>query len=106
MTRLVLLCLLFAGCSDSSSPKDKAKEDSILAERAKLAPDDQALVKAQEWCVISTKQRLGSMGAPVKLTLNDQTVFLCCKSCAAKAQANPEKTLATLKELQEKAKQN
>lgn len=104
MSRFVLLGLLLAGCSETPSPKDQATDDAIAAERAKLAPEDQALVKAQEWCVISTKHRLGSMGPPVKLNINDQPVFLCCKSCAAKAEGNPEKTLATLKELREKAK--
>jgi hypothetical protein len=104
MSRFVLLCLLLAGCSGTPSPNDQAKDDAIAAERAKLAPEDQSLVAAQEWCVVSTKQRLGSMGPPVKLNIHDQPVFLCCKSCAAKAEGNPEKTLATLKELREKAK--
>lgn len=104
MSRFLLLCLLLVGCSEASSPKDKAKEDAIATERAKLSLEDRALVDAQEWCVVSTKQRLGSMGAPIKLNINDQTVFICCKGCTAKAESNPEKTLATLKELREKAK--
>ena len=102
MIRLALLgCLIVSGCSESP-PKDKAKDDAVAAERAKLSPEDQRLVAEQEYCVISTKQRLGAMGPPVKLTVQGEPVFLCCKSCTAKAEANPEKTLATLKELRKK----
>jgi hypothetical protein len=50
-----------------------------------------------------TDHRLGSMGPPVKVTLNDQFVFVCCKTCQKKAEKDPEKVLARAKELKEKA---
>jgi hypothetical protein len=78
--------------------------DEVSKERAKLTTDDRALVDAQEWCVISNEERLGAMGAPVKLTIKGQPVFVCCKGCARRAEADPDKTLATLAELKEKAK--
>ncbi|MFO0936361.1 MAG: hypothetical protein U0798_07615 [Gemmataceae bacterium] len=68
----------------------------MAAEQAKLSPVDRALVEAQEWCVISTDERLGSMGAPIKLYIKGQTVFVCCSGCQKKAESNPDKTLATL----------
>ena len=33
------------------------------------------------------------MGRPVKLYLDDQPVFLCCKGCLEKARSDPERTL-------------
>ena len=43
------------------------------------------------------------VGTPVKVMVKDQPVFLCCKSCRKKALADPDKTLAKVKQLKEKA---
>ena len=87
-----------------SAPEAASKPgDEVQTERAKLSAEDLALVKAQEWCVISDDERLGSMGAPIKLDIKGQTVFVCCKGCKATALANPDKTLAKLAELKAKA---
>lgn len=83
-----------------------AAKDDVAAERAKLSAEDRALVEAQEWCVISDDERLGSMGAPIKLMIKDQAVFICCAGCKRKAESDPEKTLAKLAELKEKAKKD
>src|SRR5262245_17017010 len=77
--------------------------DDVQAERAKLSAEDRALVEAQEWCVVQNDERLGAMGAPVKLMVKDQPVFVCCKSCQKKALADPDATLAKLAELKAKA---
>jgi hypothetical protein len=76
----------------------------VAAERAKLDPADRALVESQEWCVVSTDERLGSMGPPLKLDIKGQSVFVCCKGCKKKAEADPDKTLAKVEELKAKAK--
>jgi hypothetical protein len=36
--------------------------------------------------------------------VKDQPVFLCCKGCQKKALADPDKTLAKVKELRDKVK--
>ena len=77
--------------------------DDVSAERAKLSAEDRKLVEAQEWCVISTDERLGSMGAPIKLDVKGEPVFICCKGCKRKAEADPDATLAKVKELKAKA---
>jgi len=92
-----LTSLILAGCT--STPADPVAE-----ERAKLDPADRAAVDAQEWCVISTEKRLGSMAAPIKLNIKGEVVFLCCKGCVRKAESDPEKTLAKLAELKAKVK--
>jgi hypothetical protein len=66
-----------------------------------LSDEDRALAEAQGYCAVAG-QPLGAMGMPVKLTLNDQPVFLCCKGCEADAKADPEKTLAKVAELKAK----
>jgi hypothetical protein len=76
-----------------------SQDDDIQAALAKLNPEDRKLAEAQKFCAVQTKNRLGVMGTPVKVMIKDQPVLLCCKGCVAKAQANPDKTLATLADL-------
>ncbi len=88
--------------ADKTAAEKPAEKDEALAERNKLSPEDRKLVDAQEWCVISDEGRLGDMGAPVKLMIKGEPVFVCCKSCKKEAEANPDKTLAKVKELKAK----
>jgi hypothetical protein len=88
--------------ADTTSPG--AEDADVRAERAKLSPEDQRLVAAQEFCAVSTDERLGAMGPPVKVVVKGQPVFLCCKGCEKKALANPDQTLATVEELKAKVK--
>lgn len=83
------------------SPADKAA--TIAASLAKLSAEDRKLAEAQKYCPIHPDGALGSMGVPVKIMLKGQPVFLCCKDCREKAEADPDKTLAKVKELKEKA---
>ncbi len=78
------------------SPADQKQEATIAANLAKLKPEDRKLAEAQKFCAIQTKNRLGAMGTPIKITVKDQPVFLCCNGCVSKAQANPDKTLASV----------
>lgn len=85
--------------SDGITKEQAAK---IQANLAKLSREDRQLVEAQQFCPIMTKNRLGIMGAPVKVMVKDQPVFLCCNGCRAKALANPDKTLASVEALKAK----
>jgi hypothetical protein len=113
----LVLGLLAAGCTDTAhdhgppkpatsapAPVLNEKEAEIQAERAKLSPEDRALVEAQEWCAVDNKERLGEMDAPFKLMIKGKPVFLCCEGCRKKAEADPDKTLATVEELKAKKK--
>jgi hypothetical protein len=94
-----------SGHQEAAGAPGQADEDADLrAERAKLSPEDQRLVAAQEFCAVSTEERLGSMGPPVKLVLKGQPVFLCCKGCQKQALANPDRTLAQVEGLKAKVK--
>lgn len=89
----------------ASRPTDTEDKDAkIVMAIAKLAPADQELARAQKWCPVLTNSRLGEMDVPIKLTLNSQTVFVCCKQCVEKANTNPSATNALADELKQKAK--
>lgn len=106
----LLAAVVLAGCNadngkpQAAAPTGQSKPDDVAAERAKLAPEERALVEAQEWCVVNSDERLGSMGPPLKLDIKGQPVFVCCKGCKRKAEADPDKTLAKVEELKAKAK--
>ena len=109
MNRLWLgvVALALAGCSgggpDKAAPDTDNKEAKIEKALAKLSDEDRKLAEAQRFCPVMPEKRLGAMGTPVKLELNGQTVFLCCKGCTKGANADPDKTLEKVKELKAKA---
>lgn len=101
---LPIVSFIIAGCdAKPASQSPAAATDEVGTERAKLSVEDRTLVEAQEWCVVSNDERLGSMGPPIKLTIKGQSVFICCTGCKKKAEADPDKTLAKLAELKAKA---
>jgi hypothetical protein len=77
----------------NTSADDDQDEAEIQDNLARLKPADRELAEAQRFCPV-LKRRLGEMGPPIKMVIKGQPVFVCCKGCARKAQANPEKTLA------------
>ena len=85
-----------------STPENPAA--IIEAGLAQLTPEDRTLALAQGTCPI-TKNRLGSMGPPVKVLIDGQIVFLCCPACKEKASANPKQTLATVVDLKQQPPQ-
>jgi membrane fusion protein, copper/silver efflux system len=98
--------IYFGGSSGSSSgsrvttarpstPEDE--EAKIQAALAKLPPEDRKLAEAQKFCAVLDENRLGSMGVPIKLSVDGQSVFVCCTGCKSDALADPTKTLEKLK---------
>lgn len=83
-------------------PAAGAEDATIRANLAKLSPADRAVAEEQKVCPVQEDNRLGSMGVPVKLTIQGQTVFLCCKGCRKEAEGEPAKTLDKVKELRAK----
>ncbi len=47
----------------------------------------------QKTCPV-TGEELGSMGPAIPVTVNGQTVYVCCRGCAAKVQRDPATYLA------------
>jgi hypothetical protein len=73
---------------------------------AKLSPEDRRLAEAQLYCAIDQDSLLGSMGPILKVVINDQSVFLCCRGCVAEARAHPDQTMAGLLRLRAKLASN
>lgn len=77
----------------------------IEASLAAMEPQDRDAAKAQGYCPVMTESALGSMGPPIKVNVAGEEVYVCCKGCGKKAQANAEKTLATVASLKEQVAQ-
>lgn len=82
-----------------STPENRdAKIDAALTA---LSPEDRALAEAQRFCPVLPKNRLGVMGPPIKLSIEGQTVFICCEGCRQTALEEPQETLTKVQELKE-----
>jgi hypothetical protein len=105
-TLLLLVLILppgLVGCTSPAPPRQTAaEEDKIKANLAKLSPEDRKLAEEQKFCAIDNENRLGEMGVPVRIEVKGEPVFLCCKGCRKEADANPDMTLAKVKELRAK----
>ena len=66
---------------------------------AKLPMEERIAIESQKYCAVAAGSFLGSMGAPIKLTLDGKPVYLCCNGCTKKAQDNAAATLAKVDSL-------
>ena len=85
-------------------PTMTAKEKNIEAARARLSPEDRALVDAQDYCAVMPEQKLGAMGVPLKVMIKGRPVFLCCKGCKRTAEDEPDATLGAAERLKAKGR--
>ena len=58
-----------------------------------MTKEDAPLIAKQAKCPVMDES-LGSMGQPIKLLVGGKPLYLCCKGCIKKVQAEPEKYLA------------
>ena len=70
-----------------------AEEAEIRLELAKLPEAERMVAEAQRLCPVMKDSRLGSMGKPVKIMINGQTVYLCCEGCEDEARKNSQDVL-------------
>jgi len=87
-----------SGHGDHGSHGDHSQSDmdKMKAELAKLSPEDAASAEKQHLCPVSGEM-LGTMGAPKKIDVDGQQVWICCDGCKDKLLANPDEYLAKLK---------
>lgn len=50
----------------------------------------------QKTCPVMAEE-LGSMGPPIPVTVKGETVYVCCRGCAAKVQRDPDLYLAKVR---------
>lgn len=60
---------------------------------AKLSVADQYAALQQRTCPV-TRQPLGSMGTPMRISVMGQSVFVCCEGCVNRLKSDPQKYLA------------
>ncbi len=63
---------------------------------AELSEEDRASAEKQHVCPVSGKM-LGAMGTPIKVTVKDQDVWICCGGCEETLTGDPDRYLAKLK---------
>lgn len=86
----------------ASTPSDEDAE--VTAVRAKLPAADRRLVDQQDLCPVLDGSRLGSMGKPVKVVIENRPVFLCCKGCEQEAKEHAKETLVKVEKLKSRTK--
>lgn len=72
-----------------------ADEKEIAAAMAKLSPEDRVLAEKQKVCPVGG-ELLGSMGAPIKLTVEGRELFICCAGCEDAVREDLEKYFSKL----------
>lgn len=76
---------------ESDPAKYASGRPTILVSTSTQA--DAARIAEQATCPVMDEP-LGSMGQPVKVMVGDKPIYLCCKGCVKKVQAQPAKYLA------------
>jgi YHS domain-containing protein len=102
----LLAGLALVGCSSQPMARPAAEPNGSTPQAAsgegmpeglaKLSEADRTAALKQVVCPV-TGEKLGSMGAPPKVVVNGQDVFLCCAGCEEELRKQPETYLAKLK---------
>ena len=77
---------------DSAGGEEREISGAHREQIDRLPEGDRELAAAQAVCPV-TGEPLGSMGVPVKVTIQGHTVFLCCQGCVAEVETHPDKYL-------------
>ena len=85
-----------AGGNQASDDWKAGLDEDIATALSELSVADRTAALAQKVCPVTDKP-LGSMGKPLKVTIEGQDVFLCCGGCEAELKKEPAKYLAKLK---------
>jgi hypothetical protein len=107
-TLRLLVLVVLVGCqgkpsSDMSTiepvPAPMGADADIRANLSQLGPEDQQLAEHQKYCPMMEGVRLGEMGRPYKVTVQGDSMFVCCKSCVLAAQKEPDRALENIRDL-------
>ena len=79
----------------ADAPKTGKLSDDEIKEIKTLPADEQDAALKQAKCPVSD-EALGSMGAPIKVTAEGKTFYICCKGCAKEVETNPKEVVAKL----------
>lgn len=95
-----------AKLKQGSEPRSQveASEAKIRRNLAKLSVADRKLAEAQKYCPSERDSRLGSMGVPIKTTIEGRPVFFCCQGCVEGGRSDPGNTLVEVEKLKARAR--
>ena len=95
---VLVISVGLAGCGGEDTATELSPEEAkIQAALAELPEADRAAAEKQRTCPV-TDAPLGSMGAPVKITVKGRDVFLCCAGCESTIRDDPDTYLAKLED--------
>lgn len=79
----LVVFVMLAASGQVVAQEAKQVEEQAEQKKTKLTHADRLLIQVQKICPIMGAE-LGSMGTPLKTTIDGQTVFVCCKGCLTK----------------------
>jgi hypothetical protein len=85
-----------AGGGETSDAWKAGLDEDVVSALSQLSDADRTAALAQQVCPVSDEP-LGSMGAPPKVTIEGQDVFICCAGCEEELRSKPDEYLAKLK---------
>jgi hypothetical protein len=85
----------------TAAPAARADDETIKKNLGKLSEADRKLAIEQKLCPIENEP-LGDSGVPIKVTVKNQVIFLCCGGCKDAVAKDPEGTLKKVAELKKK----
>jgi hypothetical protein len=83
------------GDADHDHAVTSDEKSQIEAAMAKLSAADRQVAQEQKVCPVSGEP-LGSMGAPIKITVEGRELFVCCEGCVDELKENFDKYTAKL----------
>lgn len=101
---LTSLLVVSSGCSPENEPADTQspvvqveEEQAMQTEGIALLEDeaDRQAAREQAICPVSGEP-LGSMGKPIRLTVEGQEVFICCSGCEDALREDPQTYLSKI----------
>ena len=81
------------GMAHAATDTDEKATATSIEGLSQLSAADRALAAKQHICPVSG-ELIGSMGKPIKVTVKDREVWLCCDSCKKKLLESPDQYLS------------
>lgn len=86
-----------------STPMQKTQPFETILVSTKTAPENAAAAIAKQAVCPVTGAKLGSMGDPVAVQADGQTLYLCCAGCESAVAKEPEKYLSRIRTVSDSA---
>lgn len=87
------LAMVYGDGATTTQPVAASAPTNLKISVSAATQADAALIARQQTCPVMDEP-LGAMGNPIKVMVGDKPIFLCCKGCIKKVQAEPSKYLA------------